>query len=186
MQTLSFFSTRWFIKFNVKEISNIFYLSLLIQANKFLILMSIFRYNSLIFNNTLIDINSYEYNNTGSMSLNTVNPIIVTYNLNCLLLSTQVNISVYTDLIQSLPSITPLYKVASWVEREVAEMVGINYGNKSDNRRLLLDYCFVGFPILKSFALVGYVELCFNFLLSWLYFAPLKIKDGGEHSVFFG
>jgi NADH:ubiquinone oxidoreductase subunit C len=101
------------------------------------------------------------------------------------LLNLQFNLAVLKNFNKSIPSIASLYKIAQWSEREVGEMHGVVFKRKLDNRRLLLDYSFVGYPLLKSFAIMGYVELCFNFTLSWLYYLSLKLRDGGEHIIYF-
>jgi NADH-quinone oxidoreductase subunit C len=41
-------------------------------------------------------------------------------------------------------------------------MSGVYYTEKNDNRHLLLDYSFLGNPILKSFPVFGYFELIYD------------------------
>lgn len=60
-------------------------------------------------------------------------------------------------------SIDGLFFNANWLERELIEFFNINVLNKLDTRNLLLDYNFVGAPLLKSFPTEGYTELFFNF-----------------------
>jgi NADH:ubiquinone oxidoreductase subunit C len=64
---------------------------------------------------------------------------------------------------QKLNSIDGLYKNANWLEREVSEMYGINYLNKSDNRSLLLDYSRNEFPMLKDYPVEGFYEIYYDF-----------------------
>jgi NADH:ubiquinone oxidoreductase subunit C len=45
-------------------------------------------------------------------------------------------------------------------------MVGTFFYNKIDNRKLLLDYSFIGFPLLKIYPSVGFSELIYSFLSS--------------------
>lgn len=41
-------------------------------------------------------------------------------------------------------------------------MFGISFLQKKDNRRLLLDFSFIGYPLLKSYPVTGYVELFYS------------------------
>ena len=62
-----------------------------------------------------------------------------------------------------ISSIDKLYKNASWLERETSEMFGINYYNKKDIRKLLLDYSKVENPLLKDFPTEGFSEVFYDF-----------------------
>lgn len=73
-----------------------------------------------------------------------------------LILKTQVSV------LSSVVSITKLYLVASWLEREVWDMFGIFFIDNFDLRRILTDYGFEGYPFRKDFPLSGYVELRYD------------------------
>ena len=62
-----------------------------------------------------------------------------------------------------LSSIDKLYKNSSWLERETSEMFGINYYNKKDIRKLLLDYSKVENPMLKDYPVEGFSETFYDF-----------------------
>lgn len=62
-----------------------------------------------------------------------------------------------------LYSIDGLFLNANWLERELIEFLNLNILNKTDTRNLLLDYNFIGAPLLKTFPTEGYSELFFNF-----------------------
>lgn len=62
-----------------------------------------------------------------------------------------------------LASIEGLYKNAGWIERETAEMYGINYKNKKDVRKLLTDYSNFENPMLKSYPSEGFFDVFYNF-----------------------
>ncbi len=49
------------------------------------------------------------------------------------------------------PSLTVLWAAAAWLEREVAEMFGVEFTGHPDPRHLLLLDNFRGHPLLKSF-----------------------------------
>lgn len=54
-----------------------------------------------------------------------------------------------------VPSLTPLWKAANWLEREAFEMFGFNFVGHPDLRRLLLPDIFDGFPLRKDYPLHG-------------------------------
>lgn len=62
-----------------------------------------------------------------------------------------------------ITSVDKLYKSANWVERELSEMFGVNYCNKKDIRKLLLDYSKVENPLLKDFPTEGFSEVFYDF-----------------------
>lgn len=55
-----------------------------------------------------------------------------------------------------LQSLTSHYPAVNWFERETFEMLGQNFVGHPDLRRLLTDYGFRGYPLLKSFPVTGY------------------------------
>ena len=59
-----------------------------------------------------------------------------------------------------------MYKNSNWLEREVAEMHGVEFTNKKDSRRLLLDYTTFENPLLKKFPCEGLNFLKYNPLIS--------------------
>lgn len=75
----------------------------------------------------------------------------------------------------NVPSISMFYQNAQWPERELAEMFGVFFYNKLDNRRLLLDYSFTGHPLLKNYPCIGFTELIYSFLISWITLVPTQV-----------
>ena len=59
-------------------------------------------------------------------------------------------------------SIDSIFKNANWLEREVAEMYGVYFHLKSDTRKLLLDYTFTEFPMLKDFTCENSQDVFYN------------------------
>ena len=61
-----------------------------------------------------------------------------------------------------VPTVTGLWPVAGWLEREVFDMYGVIFAGNPDLRRILTDYGFEGHPFRKDFPLTGYVELRYS------------------------
>lgn len=53
----------------------------------------------------------------------------------------------------SIQSLTPLWKNANWLEREVFDMFGIQFENHPDLRRLFMYDGFKGYPLRKDYPL---------------------------------
>ncbi len=61
-----------------------------------------------------------------------------------------------------VPTVTTLWPVAGWLEREVFDMYGVLFAGNTDLRRILTDYGFEGHPFRKDFPLTGYTELRYS------------------------
>ncbi|MEY2943866.1 MAG: hypothetical protein RLY97_1880, partial [Pseudomonadota bacterium] len=61
-----------------------------------------------------------------------------------------------------VPTVTTLWPVAGWLEREVFDMYGVIFAGNPDLRRILTDYGFEGHPQRKDFPLTGYQELRYS------------------------
>ena len=60
------------------------------------------------------------------------------------------------DTADNLPTISRSFPSALWTEREVYDMLGVVHLGHPDQRRILTDYSFKGFPLLKQFSVMGY------------------------------
>jgi NADH-quinone oxidoreductase subunit C len=66
------------------------------------------------------------------------------------------------DAMPIIPSVTNIWPVADWFEREAFDMFGIIFDGHPDLRRILTDYGFVGHPFRKDFPLIGNVEVRYD------------------------
>jgi NADH-quinone oxidoreductase subunit C len=82
----------------------------------------------------------------------------VVYHLLSLKYNLRIRVKVTTNEETPVPTVTNIYSVANWFEREAFDLYGITFDGHPDLRRLLTDYDFQGFPMRKDFPLTGYVE----------------------------
>src|SRR5690606_39194340 len=66
------------------------------------------------------------------------------------------------DDLPVLSSLTGLWPVANWFEREAFDLFGIVFNGHPDLRRILTDYGFIGHPFRKDFPLIGNVEVRYD------------------------
>jgi NADH-quinone oxidoreductase subunit C len=86
----------------------------------------------------------------------------VVYHLLSLTQNRRIRVTVATDESTPVPSVTGLWPVAGWLEREVFDMYGVGFAGNRDLRRILTDYGFEGYPQRKDFPLTGHVELRYS------------------------
>lgn len=67
-----------------------------------------------------------------------------------------------SDDLPVVSSLTVLWPVANWFEREAFDLFGIVFSGHPDLRRILTDYGFVGHPFRKDFPLIGNVEVRYD------------------------
>jgi len=83
----------------------------------------------------------------------------------CLLSMTKnhrIRVHVATNEDVPVPTVTDIWPVAGWLEREVFDMYGVLFDGNTDLRRILTDYGFAGHPQRKDFPLTGYTELRYS------------------------
>ena len=76
-----------------------------------------------------------------------------------------------------IPSLTPIYPAANWMEREVFDMYGVKFKNHPDLRRILTDYGFEGHPLRKDFPLTGHTEVRYSEDQKKVIKEPVKLEQ---------
>jgi NADH-quinone oxidoreductase subunit C len=101
----------------------------------------------------------------------------VVYCLLSLTRNHRIRVHVQTDDVKPVPSVTGIWPVAGWLEREVYDMYGVLFDGNPDLRRILTDYGFVGHPQRKDFPLTGYVELRYSEETKRVAYEPVKLAQ---------
>jgi len=76
-----------------------------------------------------------------------------------------------------VPTVTTLWPVAGWLEREVFDMYGVVFAGNPDLRRILTDYGSEGHPFRKDFPLTGYHELRYSEEDKRVVYEPVKLAQ---------
>ena len=98
----------------------------------------------------------------------------------CLLSVTRnhrLRVHVSTDETKPVPSVTSIWPVAGWLEREVYDMFGVLFEGNPDLRRILTDYGFEGHPLRKDFPYTGYVEMRYSEEEKRVVYEPVKLAQ---------
>lgn len=75
----------------------------------------------------------------------------VVYHLNSLEKNIRLRVKAGVNENEEVDSITPLWPIANWLEREVWDMFGIRFKNHPDLRRILMYDEFEGHPLRKDY-----------------------------------
>ena len=76
-----------------------------------------------------------------------------------------------------VPTVTTLWPVAGWLEREVYDLYGVIFDGNPDLRRILTDYGFEGHPFRKDFPLTGYQELRYSEEEKRVVYEPVELAQ---------
>ena len=101
----------------------------------------------------------------------------VVYHLLSVTKNHRIRVKLSTDEVQPVPSVTGLWPVAGWLEREIFDMYGVLFSGNPDLRRILTDYGFRGHPQRKDFPLTGYVELRYSEESKRVVYEPVKLAQ---------
>lgn len=101
----------------------------------------------------------------------------VVYHLLSLTKNRRIRVKVSTNEDTPVPSVTGLWPVAGWLEREVYDMYGVTFAGNPDLRRILTDYGFEGYPQRKDFPLTGHVELRYSEAEKRVVYEPVALPQ---------
>jgi NADH-quinone oxidoreductase subunit C len=101
----------------------------------------------------------------------------VVYHLLSLTRNRRIRVKLSTDEATPVPSVTSLWPVAGWLEREVFDMYGVGFAGNPDLRRILTDYGFEGYPQRKDFPLTGHVELRYSEAEKRVVYEPVSLPQ---------
>jgi NADH-quinone oxidoreductase subunit C len=101
----------------------------------------------------------------------------VDYHLLSVTKNHRIRVKLSTDEDTPVPSVTGLWPVAGWLEREVFDLYGVLFDGNDDLRRILTDYGFRGHPFRKDFPLSGYVELRYSEEQKRVVYEPVRLPQ---------
>ncbi|WP_416222247.1 NADH-quinone oxidoreductase subunit C [Sphingomonas sp. LY160] len=101
----------------------------------------------------------------------------VNYHLLSVTENHRLRLKVATDEQLPVPSVTGLWPVAGWLEREVFDLYGVAFSGNPDLRRILTDYGFEGHPLRKDFPQTGYVELRYSEAEKRVVYEPVSLPQ---------
>ncbi len=101
----------------------------------------------------------------------------VCYHLLSLTRNHRIRVKVTADEETPVPSVTDIWPVAGWLEREVFDMYGVLFEGNADLRRILTDYGFRGHPQRKDFPLTGYVEMRYSEQHKRVVYEPVELAQ---------
>ena len=142
-------------------------------------------------NEDLIDVTLHIKNNENTKFRQLIDITVVDYPENAqrfkvvyLFLSHEFNQRIILSYLISenevIPSLTPIYPAANWMEREVFDMYGIKFENHPDLRRILTDYGFKGHPLRKDFPLTGFSEVRYSEKEKKVISEPVKLEQNNR------
>ena len=101
----------------------------------------------------------------------------VCYHLLSLTRNHRIRVRVTTDEEKPVPSVTGIWPVAGWLERETYDMYGVLFDGNTDLRRILTDYGFQGHPLRKDFPMTGYVEMRYSEEAKRVVYEPVDLPQ---------
>lgn len=99
------------------------------------------------------------------------------YNLLSVVYNIRIHIKLHLCEDDVAPSVANIFNTASWFEREVFDMYGIEFSGHPDLRRILTDYGFKGYPMLKDFPLTGYEEVKYDNKTKKVVYNPIDLPQ---------
>ncbi|SFF07423.1 NADH-quinone oxidoreductase subunit C [Nitrosomonas sp. Nm166] len=157
-------------------------LTIVVRAEDIVNVSQMLRDSSGLSFDTLIDLCGIDYSTYGE-SLSAKHGLrdkrfAVIYHLLSVKLNHRLRIRVLAenDEFPVIDSVTEIWPVANWFEREAFDLYGIVFTGHPDLRRILTDYGFVGNPFRKDFPLSGYVEMRYDEEQKRVIYQPVSIE----------
>jgi NADH:ubiquinone oxidoreductase subunit C len=150
-------------------------IELTVDSKNLHLILSILRLHSLLKFKYLLDIAVVD----NLLIKNTDNAyrFCIYYFLTSTLYNCRLTICVPISLNESVPSITPIFRSANWMEREIWDLFGIFFISHPDLRRILTDYGFKGHPLRKDFPVAGFQEVSYNTISKLIEYAPIELTQ---------
>lgn len=99
------------------------------------------------------------------------------YNFLSILYNFRLRIILQTNEIFPVESLTNLFPNATWIEREIWDLLGIFFIYNKDLRRILTDYGFLGAPLRRDFPLSGFTEIAFDDVSKHVYYSRVELTQ---------
>ncbi len=96
----------------------------------------------------LVDLAAVDYENRAPR-------FTVAYLLHSMKCNNRLRIKAEVEEGAPLDTVSDIWRAADWLEREAYDLLGIEFRNHPDLRRILLEEDFVGHPLRKDFPLAG-------------------------------
>lgn len=157
-----------YINFIILKKKSLNFLTLIIEKNSILPVITFGKECSILSFKTLSDICIIDYPNRNSR-----------FEINYNLLSVENNVRIFlkTYISTYVDSVSHIFNSSNWMERECWDMFGIYFLRHPDLRRILTDYGFEGFPLRKDFPLIGYLEVRYDDELSSIVYEPIEMAQ---------
>ncbi len=101
----------------------------------------------------------------------------VVYNLLSVTRNRRVRVIVPVAEGANIASVSSLWPSATWWEREIWDLFGIQFDGLADHRRIVTDYGFEGHPLRKDFPLTGYLEVRWDEERKAVVYEPVKLTQ---------
>ena len=161
-----------FLKPSKKGVKN---LKIMLNENVLYFLIIHIKFSSIFYTSQLSDIFAYE--TVGKHNLKKqplTSKTILVYNFHNMMFGER--FFIFTTKQPFIKSITEMYPNAAWLEREVSEMHGLNFGGKKDVRNLMLQYGDTSSPFRKSYPSIGRKEMFYDGVNDLIIQSPVSIQ----------
>lgn len=140
------------------------------SLSNYIPLIFFLKLHSLTQYNVLIDL--VVYDNPGKIKRFTIIYLLLSTKFN-----SRIRVQIQTNEINTVFTVTQLFKNAGWPEREVWDMFGIFFFGNRDLRRILTDYGFIGHPLRKDFPLTGFTEIFYSDFYKRIIHRPVELMQ---------